>query len=354
MSHHEVVQGSRDDSSDDDGERSGAGGLDVDEEPTAEHPAGEDPDSERGPWGFSAARRCLLRRTLPAGGVAGAVASSGPARLAEQASRRVSRPLVREGDQVLDRLEHEAGPAAQQALKQVTPGVVEAVDVNVVLDAIDINSLVDRLDVNRLVDRIDVGAVVAKVDVGELVAQVDVDAIVAQVDLDALLARIDIDALLERIDVSALLARIDLDALLAAIDLDAVLGRMDLDELLGSVDLNRVLAGVDLDALLAGVDLNALLAELDVDALMSQTELGGIIARSTSGVASEALDAVRSQGVGLDGFINRIVTRALRRDLAELPAGPPLLVNGRLALPSPARSDVDGDSSIDEPHGVSP
>ena len=102
--------------------------------------------------------------------------------------------------------------------------------------------------------------------------------------------------------------------------------------MLDSVDLNALLGSVDLDALLEGVDLNELLAGLDIDALMSNTELGGIIARSTSGVASEALDVVRSQGVGMDGFINRLVNRALGRDPAELPPGPPLLIDGRRAL----------------------
>ena len=71
-----------------------------------------------------------------------------------------------------------------------------------------------------------------------------------------------------------------------------------------------------------------------MDALVANTELGGIIARSTSGVASEALDVVRSQGVGMDNFIARVVNRAMRRDQDELPQGPPLLVETPLALPA--------------------
>lgn len=71
-----------------------------------------------------------------------------------------------------------------------------------------------------------------------------------------------------------------------------------------------------------------------MDALVSNTELGSIIAQSTSGVASEALDVVRSQGVGMDNFIARLTNRVLRRDITELPAGPPLLIEAQLALPS--------------------
>lgn len=322
-------------------------------EPESEHDSfGDEPghgaaDRERDGWAVDAALGAAALAARSATDVAGAIGSSTPARVAEGAARWLTRPLARQGEEVRERLEEEAGPAAQQVIRQVTPGVVDAVDLNDVLAAIDIDALLDRIDVNRLVDRIDVGAIVAKVDVDELVAQVDVDAlvqrvdvgaIVARVDLDALMASIDVDALLERIDVDALLGRIDVGALVARIDLDALLASVDLNALLTRLDLDQVLAGVDLDALLASVDLNELLQRLDMDALVANTELGAVIAQSTSGIAGEALDAVRSQGVGMDGFIARLANRALRRDVAELPAGPPLLVDAQLALP-PAEPD---------------
>jgi hypothetical protein len=50
-----------------------------------------------------------------------------------------------------------------------------------------------------------------------------------------------------------------------------------------------------------------------MDELVEHTDLGAIIARSSGGMASEALDAARSQAVGLDQFINRWVGRLLRR-----------------------------------------
>ena len=54
--------------------------------------------------------------------------------------------------------------------------------------------------------------------------------------------------------------------------------------------------------------------------LVEQTELGTIIARSTSGVASEVLDMVRAQGVGLDDFFARWANRILRRRPGRPPA----------------------------------
>jgi hypothetical protein len=136
---------------------------------------------------------------------------------------------------------------------------------------------------------------------------------------------------------------VSLDQVLVTIDLNALIGRIDLQHLIESIDLNALLADIDLDALLERIDLDALLATVDIaalvdsidlDALIANTELGSLIARSTSGVASEALDVVRSQGVGLDNLVSRIVTRAMRRNAAELPEGPVLLVTEPTATPA--------------------
>ncbi len=314
--------------------------MDAEEDGDATASGGDEDHSRRDGWGVNAALGAASIAARTAGDVADAVGNTVPAKVFDQAARWITRPLSSEGEEVRERIGTEGVPAAQEAIRQATPGVVQAIDINEILAAIDLDLLLDRIDVNRLVDRIDVGAIVAKVDVDELVQQVDVgaivarvdiDQIVAKVDLDALLASVDLDALLSRIDVGSLLERIDLDVLLRSIDLDALLTRLDLDQLLGSVDLN---------ALLSGIDINALMDRLDMDALVANTELGGIIARSTSGVASEALDVVRSQGVGMDNFIARVVNRAMRREQSELPQGPPLLVEAQLALPAPDAAEA--------------
>ena len=130
-----------------------------------------------------------------------------------------------------------------------------------------------------------------------------------------------IDLVLHVVDVNALLAQVDVNALLARIDVAA---------LLEQVDLNAVLARIDTGALLGRVDINALLSRIDMDALVEQTDLGAVIARSSGGAASEALDAARSQAVGLDQFIDRWVQRALRRK-QPAPVAPRALLDGQAA-----------------------
>jgi hypothetical protein len=65
-----------------------------------------------------------------------------------------------------------------------------------------------------------------------------------------------------------------------------------------------------------------------MDLLVEQTDLGAVIARSSGGAASEALDAARSQAVGLDQFIDCWVGRVLRRK-HPLPLAPPVLLAPR-------------------------
>jgi hypothetical protein len=120
---------------------------------------------------------------------------------------------------------------------------------------------------------------------------------------------------------------LDVNALLAQVDLNAVLDKIDMDTLLERVDLNAILARVDTDVLLDRIDVNALLQRVDVDALVEHTDLGAVIARSSGGVASEALDAARSTTVGLDRFIDRWVQRGLRRK-QPAPVAPRALLDG--------------------------
>jgi hypothetical protein len=142
---------------------------------------------------------------------------------------------------------------------------------------------------------------------------------VAERVLDLIVSALDVDALLERVDVNALVGRVDVNALLDRVDVPALLER---------ADVNEVLDRVDVDALLDRVDVNDLVRRVDMDALVEQTDVGAVIARSSGGAASEALDAARSQAVGLDQFIDRWVQRGLRRRHPG-PAGPPALRSGR-------------------------
>ena len=85
-----------------------------------------------------------------------------------------------------------------------------------------------------------------------------------------------------------------------------------------------MLARVDVNALLDQVDLNHVVQQVDMDALVEETDLGAVIARSSGGAISEALDALRSQTVGLDQFVDRWVARLTRRK-HPWPDAPPAL-----------------------------
>lgn len=164
-------------------------------------------------------------------------------------------------------------------MEQLVESIAERV-VNLVLDAIDINAIVSKVDVDGLIDRVDVQKIIDRVDVDEIVGRVDVDQIVARVDVEAIIERVDVQAIIERVDIEQVIQRVD------------------------------------------------------IDKLVEQTELGTIIAHSTSGVASEVLDVVRAQGVGLDDFVARWINRILRRNSEDWPPGPPGLVNPPVPVPS--------------------
>jgi hypothetical protein len=180
-----------------------------------------------------------------------------------------------------------------EALAQQVAGRV----VDLVANALDLNALLARVDLNAVLSRIDVNALLARVDMNQVVRRVDVDAVVDRVDMNQVVSRVDLDAVVDRVDINALLARVDLDA---------------------------VVDRVDINALLAQVDVNQLVSQVDVDALVEETDLGALVARSSGGLATDALDALRAQTVGLDQFIDRWVARLTRRK-QPWPDAPPAL-----------------------------
>jgi len=99
------------------------------------------------------------------------------------------------------------------------------------------------------------------------------------------------------------------------------LGQFEDADRAAQVDVDEVLQKVDLDALMARLDMNAIVQRIDIDAVIQHTDLGAIIARSSGGVAGNALDVVRSQTVGLDEFLARWVARLRRRPYTG-PPGP--------------------------------
>jgi hypothetical protein len=148
-------------------------------------------------------------------------------------------------------------------------------------------------------------------------------------------------AVAERV-VTLVMDAIDVNAILARIDVDAIVKRVDVEALVERVDVEKIVERVDVERLVEQVDVQKIIDRVDIDALVEHTEIGTIIAKSTSGVASEALDLVRSQAVGLDDFVARWVNRMLRRSPESLPLGPPLLVAGQSRTPELTAGDSGG------------
>jgi len=115
-----------------------------------------------------------------------------------------------------------------------------------------------------------------------------------------------------------------IDLVIQSVDINEIVAQIDLNAVLDRIDVQALLSRVDLNALLEHVDINAIIERIDVEALVTQTDFGEIIAKQTSGIASNTLDAVRSQSVSLDGAIDRGVWRLVRRNTSR-PAAPELL-----------------------------
>jgi hypothetical protein len=107
-------------------------------------------------------------------------------------------------------------------------------------------------------------------------------AVLDEIDLDQVVTRVDLDRIAERIDVDAIAARIDLDAIVGRVDIDAVVARVDLPGL--------------------------------TEQVIDEVDLGEIIRESSSTMATETVDALRAQGMRVDGLVSRIVDRILQRD----------------------------------------
>jgi uncharacterized RDD family membrane protein YckC len=159
--------------------------------------------------------------------------------------------------------------------------------------------------------------------VGTVVQAVPVDEVVERVDVEQLVNRMDVESVVDRIDVDGLLQRIDVDGLLTRLDPNALLDRVDANALLDRVDPDRLLARVDANALLDRVDPDRLLDRVDLNRIVDRTELRAIIARSTSGVFGQLLDAVRLKICLVDHVVQGLVGRLVGRKEPGLAPGSP-------------------------------
>jgi hypothetical protein len=82
-----------------------------------------------------------------------------------------------------------------------------------------------------------------------------------------------------------------------------------------------------MERLIDKLDINAIAARIDLESLVRRTDIGSIISATGAGVASKAIDTARSQGVGLDFFVQRWTDRLLRRRPNRRPGGPAVLID---------------------------
>ncbi|HWD46057.1 MAG TPA: hypothetical protein VHM23_20485 [Actinomycetota bacterium] len=161
-----------------------------------------------------------------------------------------------------------------------------------------------------------VAAVLDQIDLDEMVARIDLDQVVARIDLDRIVGRINPNQIAARIDLDEVVDRVDVDAIAKRINLDAIVQRIDLDAIVSRIDLDAIVSRVDIDAILARVDLPGL-----TEQVIEEVDLGEIIRESSSTMASETVDALRVQGMRVDGLVSRIVDRILQRE-GERETGP--------------------------------
>jgi len=86
--------------------------------------------------------------------------------------------------------------------------------------------------------------------------------------------------------------------------------------------VDAVLERVDLNEILDRIDLNAVLDRIDLEAMLDRVDFRQIVRESSSSVTSEAVDAVRVQGMNADRFVDRLVDRILLRKAGRDLAGP--------------------------------
>jgi hypothetical protein len=75
----------------------------------------------------------------------------------------------------------------------------------------------------------------------------------------------------------------------------------------------NVIAQLDLERIVRQIPMEDIVGAIDIEAIVARIDLGGVIRESTSNIASEAVDALRDQGMALDAFTARVVDRLLFR-----------------------------------------
>lgn len=123
-----------------------------------------------------------------------------------------------------------------------------------------------------------------------------------------------LDAVLDRLDLTRMvIERVDLTRVV-----QATLDQMDLTQLvLERVDVDRLVEEADLDRLIDRLPLIDL-----ANYIVDEIDLPRIIRESTGGIATDAMNAVRIQSIGVDQMVTRITDAMLLRRKARATTAP--------------------------------
>jgi hypothetical protein len=75
----------------------------------------------------------------------------------------------------------------------------------------------------------------------------------------------------------------------------------------------NVIAQIDFVRVVEQIPMEEIAGSIDIEAIVARIDLGGVIRESTASLTTEAVDAVRSEGIAIDTWIARIVDKVLLR-----------------------------------------
>lgn len=84
----------------------------------------------------------------------------------------------------------------------------------------------------------------------------------------------------------------------------------------------NVIAQLDFVRIVEQIPVDEIAGAIDVEAIVQRIDLGGVIRESTANLTAEAVDAVRSEAIAVDGWVARVVDRVLlRKDPRDVRVG---------------------------------
>ena len=75
----------------------------------------------------------------------------------------------------------------------------------------------------------------------------------------------------------------------------------------------NVIAQLDFVRIVEQIPIDDIAGAIDVEAIVQRIDLGGVIRESTMGLTTEAVDAVRSEAIAIDGWVARVVDKVMQR-----------------------------------------